>query len=101
LIDPESAEAVLPCGLGPAFRFGPLEVTGLADYDQSLIERYRPPEAGEPYSQERLLRYQTALQTSYFASVVVDIDRHSATPAPRRCGARHRGQAAAGRVWWG
>jgi translocation and assembly module TamA len=87
LIDPESAAPCCRAGrLGPAFRFGPLEVTGLADYDQSLIERYRPPEAGEPYSQERLLRFQTALQnTSYFASVVVDIDRHSATPAPRRC----------------
>jgi translocation and assembly module TamA len=84
---------------GPAFRFGPLEVTGLVDYDQSLIERYRPPEAGEPYSQERLLLFQTALQnTSYFASVVVDIDRHSETPAPRRCGAGHRGQAAAARL---
>jgi translocation and assembly module TamA len=53
----------------------------LSDYDAGLIERYRPPEVGEPYSQERLLRFQTALQnTSYFASVVVDIDRSTATP---------------------
>jgi translocation and assembly module TamA len=83
VIDPVSAEAVLTVQVdsGPAFRFGPLEVTGLVDYDRSLIERYRPPKAGEPYSQERLLLFQTALQnTSYFASVVADIDRHSETP---------------------
>ena len=83
LIDPESASARLRVDIdsGPAFRFGSIEVTGLADYDRSLLERYQPPEPGEPYSQERLLRYQTALQnTPYFASVVVDIDRATATP---------------------
>ena len=83
MIDPESASARLRVEIdsGPAFRFGRLEVSGLADYDRGLLERYRPPEPGEPYSQERLLRYQTALQnTPYFASVVVDIDRHTATP---------------------
>lgn len=83
LIDPEAASARLRVEIdsGPAFRFGPLEVTGLADYDRSLLARYQPPEPGQPYSQERLLRYQTALQnTPYFASVVVDIDRASATP---------------------
>lgn len=83
LIDPESASARLEVEVdsGPVFRFGRLQINGLSDYDVSLIERYRPPEVGEPYSQERLLRFQTALQnTSYFASVVVDIDRSSATP---------------------
>ena len=83
LIDPETASARLEVEVdsGPVFRFGALQINGLSDYDASLIERYRPPELGEPYSQERLLRFQTALQnTSYFASVVVDIDRSSATP---------------------
>lgn len=83
LIDPETASARLEVEVdsGPVFRFGALQINGLSDYDASLIERYRPPEVGEPYSQERLLRFQTALQnTSYFASVVVDIDRSSATP---------------------
>ena len=83
LIDPESASARLRVEIdsGPAFRFGSIEVTGLADYDRSLLERYQPPEPGEPYSQERLLRYQMALQnTPYFASVVVDVDRATATP---------------------
>ncbi len=83
VIDPESGSATLAVEVdsGPVFRFGPLEVTGLSDYDQALIERYRPPTPGEPYSQERLLRFQTALQnTAYFASVVVDIDRNSPTP---------------------
>lgn len=83
LIDPETASARLRVEIdsGPAFRFGALEVTGLSDYDRGLLARYQPPEPGEPYSQDRLLRYQTALQnTPYFASVVVDIDR--ATPTP-------------------
>jgi translocation and assembly module TamA len=83
LIDPESGSASLTVEVdsGPVFRFGPLEVTGLSDYDRSLIERYGPPKPGEPYSQERLLRFQTALQnTVYFSSVVVDIDRNSLTP---------------------
>lgn len=83
LIDPATASAALSVTVdsGPVFRFGPLEITGLVDYDRSLIERYRPPTPGEPYSQERLLLFQSALQnTTYFASVVVDIDRHSATP---------------------
>lgn len=82
-VDPAAATAALHVEVdsGPVFRFGPVEITGLADYDPALIERYRPPTPGEPYSQERLLLFQTALQnTAYFASVVVDIDRHSATP---------------------
>lgn len=83
LIDPETASARLEVEVdsGPVFRFGALQINGLSDYDASLIARYRPPEVGELYSQERLLHFQTALQnTSYFASVVVDIDRGSATP---------------------
>lgn len=83
LIDPATGSAVLSVEVdsGPVYRFGSLEISGLSDYDRSLIERYLPPKVGEPYSQERLLLFQTALQnTTYFASVVVDIDRHSATP---------------------
>ena len=83
VINPDTASAELKVEVdsGPVFRFGPMEVSGLADYDASLVERYRPPERGEPYSQERLLRFQTALQnTSFFASVVVDIDRSTPTP---------------------
>lgn len=83
VINPDTASAELKVEVdsGPVFRFGPMEVSGLADYDASLVERYRPPERGEPYSQDRLLRFQTALQnTSYFASVVVDIDRSTPTP---------------------
>ena len=83
VIDPETASAQLEVEVdsGPVYRFGALQINGLSDYDAGLIERYRPPEVGEPYSQERLLRFQTALQnTSYFASVVVDIDRSTATP---------------------
>lgn len=83
VIDPETGSASLAVEVdsGPVFRFGPLQVSGLSDYDLSLIERYRPPTPGEPYNQDRLLRFQTALQnTAYFSSVVVDIDRNSATP---------------------
>lgn len=83
VVDPTSAGAVLTVHVdsGPLFRFGEMTVSGLTDYDQSLLLRYRPPRVGERYSLERLLHFQTALQnTSYFASVVVDIDRHVATP---------------------
>ncbi|MBN8283212.1 MAG: outer membrane protein assembly factor [Zoogloea sp.] len=83
VINPDTASAELKVEMdsGPVFRFGPMEVSGLSDYEESLVERYRPPERGELYSQERLLRFQTALQnTSYFASVVVDIDRSTPTP---------------------
>lgn len=83
LIDPETATATLTIDVdsGPVFRFGRIDITGLSSYDPSLIERYQPPKEGEPYSLDRLLRFQTALQnTPYFASVVVDVDRESATP---------------------
>lgn len=83
VIDPTTASAVLTIQVdsGPVFRFGEMTVSGLSDYDQSLLMRYRPPRVGERYSLERLLHFQTALQnTSYFASVVVDIDRQATSP---------------------
>ena len=83
LVDPETATAALTLEVdsGPAFVFGPLEVTGLSDYQPGLIERFNPPRQGEPYSLDRLLRFQSALQnTAYFASVVVDIDRGAVNP---------------------
>lgn len=82
-IDPEAATAVLfvEVDSGPAFVFGPLQVSGLQDYSEGLIRRFNPPQPGEPYSLDRLLRFQSALQnTAYFASVIVDVDRQSDTP---------------------
>lgn len=77
-VDPEQASVALRLVFdsGPAFTLGEIEVLGLEHYDRALIDRYRAFSPGEPYSQERLLALQSALQgTPYFASVLVDIER--------------------------
>ena len=62
---------------GPSYSFGELKISGLKRYSAALIERYnRSVEPGRPYSEERLLALQTALQdTPYFGSVTVALDR--------------------------
>lgn len=60
---------------GPAFQFGPTQVTGLQQYPAWLLERYHPPKQGEVYSRQRLSDYQRALQNSpYFSTVAVSIN---------------------------
>lgn len=79
---------------GPPFTLGQLEVSGLDTYDQELVQRYSKLKLGEPYSQERLLELQRALQnTPYFSSVVVDIDS-SAGPAEPAAAAADTAQGA-------
>jgi len=76
-IDPEQARASLRAvyDSGSPFTLGKLELSGLDAYTTDLVARYNTLQAGEPYSQERLLALQNALQsTPYFASVAVDID---------------------------
>ncbi|MDB5800109.1 MAG: outer membrane protein [Rhodocyclales bacterium] len=101
-VDPASAEVHLSVVVdsGPVFYFGPLEVTGLSQYKPELLERYKRFEQGQPYSQNRLLQFQSALQaTPYFSAVEVTMDTDpahaSAAPVhvvvteakPRRAGA--------------
>ncbi|NTV11379.1 MAG: BamA/TamA family outer membrane protein [Zoogloea sp.] len=83
-IDAPSATARLRVVVdsGPPFTFGELDISGLADYPSDLLGRFDPPEPGEPFDLDRLLKFQSSLQnTPYFASVVVDIDRDPAHAA--------------------
>lgn len=76
-IDPERAEAhlVVEVDSGPAYVLGVMRVEGLTDYSLSLLERYKPPQAGENYSLTRLQEFQAALQgTPYFSYVEVSAD---------------------------
>ncbi len=60
---------------GPTFRFGALEITGLKHYDRTLVERFNPPQAGEPYDAQILAEFQRRLQSSpYFAAAVVVVE---------------------------
>lgn len=60
---------------GPAFYYGDLKLNGLKRYPSWLIDRYSPPQKGQPYSRARLLEFQRTLQNSpYFASVAVAIE---------------------------
>lgn len=82
-IDPDRAQAHLKVVVdsGAAYTFGALKIEGLSDYDADLIERYNPLKEGEPYSLERLLSLQSALQnTPYFSTVEVSIDTEVGQP---------------------
>lgn len=84
-VDADLHQAALSLELdsGPPFALGEMRVTGLQRYPAWLLQRYRAPQAGEPYSRARLLEFQRALQNSpYFASVAVGID-----PDPARADA--------------
>lgn len=82
-IDPEktSADLMLEMASGPAFRFGPLEITGLQKYDASLVQNFSTITPGEPYSDTALNRYVRRLNASgYFASVQAKIDPDAPNP---------------------
>ena len=88
-IDPEKREARLDIELasGPAFRFGPVRVTGLKRYADAVAENLNPIREGQTYDRDLVLTYQRRLlETGYFASVQADIDTHPllADAAPLR-----------------
>ena len=88
-IDPETRQAKLEVELasGPAFRFGPVRVTGLRRYADSVAENLSPIRPGATYDRDLVLGYQRRLlETGYFASVQADIDTHPllADAAPLR-----------------
>jgi translocation and assembly module TamA len=83
-VDPEKQTARLKITLdsGPAVTFGNLQVEGLERYPASVVRNVNPIEAGEAYSQSRLLELQSRLQNSpYFSSVDVGIDNDATAPA--------------------
>jgi translocation and assembly module TamA len=76
-IDPAADTAVLRVVIdsGPAFRFGALDVRGLARYRASLVENFSTLEPGAPYSAAELDQLVRRLAGSgYFSSVQATID---------------------------
>jgi translocation and assembly module TamA len=88
-IDPETRQAKLMIELasGPAFRFGPVSITGTRRYPDALAENLSPISPGDTYDRDKVVMYQRRLlETGYFASVQADIDAHPllADAAPLR-----------------
>ncbi len=76
-IDPEhhAADLKVEIASGPAFRFGPLAVSGLARYPESLVRNFYIVEPGTPYDEREVLRFVRRLNASgYFASAQAAID---------------------------
>jgi translocation and assembly module TamA len=91
-IDPESREARLTLELasGPAFRFGPVRLTGMRRFPDPLAQNLSPIREGATYDRDLVLLYQRRLlETNYFASVQAEIDTDPllADSAPLRGGA--------------
>jgi translocation and assembly module TamA len=83
LIDPQSrsAELVVDIDSGPRFRFGSLDIKGLAKYSPSLVRNFNTIEVGEPYRAVELNNYVRRLNASgYFASAQAAIDPDSTHP---------------------
>lgn len=76
-VDPQSglADLHVTYDSGPLFTLGPVRVTGLKRYPESIVHHLTGFSVGAPYSQQSLLDFQTALQnTPYFDSVFVDTE---------------------------
>src|SRR5262249_46505861 len=66
---------------GPPFTMGDIEIQGLNRYPEHVVRRVVDLKPDEPYSSERLLKLQRALQAGpWFSSVVVDIERDREHP---------------------
>jgi len=82
-VDPEkkTVQLALTLDSGPAFSFGAPRISGLRRYPASIIERLNPIRPGDPYSQAKLLEFQSRLQDSpYFASASVQMETDPAHP---------------------
>jgi len=74
-IQDQLADLALDLDSGPPFLIGQLRITGLHSYQPWLIDRYHPPQTGDMYNREKLLKFQRDLQNSpYFSSVTVNVD---------------------------
>lgn len=66
-------------------RFGELSINGLERYPETIVRHLNQIKAGDDYSQSRLLRLQSDLQsTGYFSSVEVtaNVEQDNAAPIP-------------------
>lgn len=76
-VDPQTRTVSLRMTLdsGPAFSFGQMQVSGLKRYPRSIVERLNVLLPGTPYSQAKVLEFQSRLQDSrYFSSALVTAD---------------------------
>jgi translocation and assembly module TamA len=85
-VNPETAQVLISINVdsGPLFRFGSTRIEGLQRYPQQLVANLQHFQAGQRYSHEAVVRYQTELQASGFfrsASVSVDTDPTQAQSA--------------------
>jgi len=83
-IDPDQHQARLTVELvsGPAFHFGPVQVTGTQRYPPELVRNLSPVRPGDDYDRTQLDIYRRRLtETGYFASVQTDIDARAANAA--------------------
>lgn len=83
-VDPATASVKVAVTIdsGPAFRLGALDVTGFEQLPEHLVARYNTLKVGEPFDQDRLLAFQSALQeVPQFASVIVEVPRDPALAA--------------------
>jgi len=75
IVQDQLADLSVELDSGPGFRIGALHIKGLNMYQPWLVDRYHPPETGEFYNREALLKFQRELQNSpYFSSVTVNIN---------------------------
>lgn len=82
-VDPKQYRATLELVLdsGPAFTLGEVDISGLRRYPASMVERLSPIKPGEPYSQHKLLDFQSRLQDSpYFSGAHVEAEIDPARP---------------------
>ncbi len=86
-IDPDAqqASASVTFDSGPTFTLGPLEISGLQRYPESIVYHVNPLRIGEIYQEARILELQRQVQnTGYFANVAIEVenDRNQAHHAP-------------------
>ncbi len=88
-IDPatQAADLSLTVDSGPAFFYGQPEIAGAQRYPASIARNLNPAKPGRPVSQQDLLDYQAALESSGYysqATVRIDPDPAQAAAAPIR-----------------
>jgi translocation and assembly module TamA len=77
-VDPASHTATMRLEIdsGPPFRFGTLKVSGTKRYAPDIVEHLYSIRPGDPYDASRLADFQRRLlETGYFATAQIDIDR--------------------------
>ncbi len=83
-VDPAShaADLTLTVDSGPAFFYGEPVVSGSERYPETIARNLSPVRPGQPYRQQDMLDYQTALEASgYYAQATVRIEPDPALAA--------------------